>query len=169
MSLLPLKLYIYAPFFLTFFLFLDNWQLTMWLTWIRRVNLKVCIIRTVEGSTATNPHVRAGWGNMNAESEGDQHLGEWVWRRLPYHLVRYLQAEDALYKICCSATKLLTATIGTRPEPLIHTHKDIPPVLISCLGEFVAEQAFERSAERVKLETKVTVRFLFRFPWPYVW
>jgi cullin-associated NEDD8-dissociated protein 1 len=48
---------------------------------------------------------------------------------------RYSDDEDTSYKIRRSATKLLSAVIGTRPDRLTRTYKDISPVLISRFGD----------------------------------
>ncbi|KAI0344168.1 ARM repeat-containing protein [Trametopsis cervina] len=47
----------------------------------------------------------------------------------------YSDDEDTSYKIRRSATKLLAAVIGTRPELLVTLYKDISPVLISRFGD----------------------------------
>lgn len=47
----------------------------------------------------------------------------------------YSDDEDTSYKIRRSATKLLTAVIGTRPELLITLYKDVSPVLITRFGD----------------------------------
>ncbi|KAJ3495579.1 hypothetical protein NMY22_g19919 [Coprinellus aureogranulatus] len=47
----------------------------------------------------------------------------------------YSDDEDTSYKIRRSATKLLAAVIGTRPELLTTIYKDISPVLISRFGD----------------------------------
>lgn len=47
----------------------------------------------------------------------------------------YSDDEDTSYKIRRSATKLLAAVIGTRPELLTAIYKDISPVLISRFGD----------------------------------
>ncbi|KAG5719688.1 Cullin-associated NEDD8-dissociated protein 1, partial [Termitomyces sp. T112] len=47
----------------------------------------------------------------------------------------YSDDEDTSYKIRRSATKLLAAIIGTRPELLIPTYKTVSPVLISRFGD----------------------------------
>ncbi|EKM60594.1 uncharacterized protein PHACADRAFT_203767 [Phanerochaete carnosa HHB-10118-sp] len=47
----------------------------------------------------------------------------------------YSDDEDTSYKIRRSATKLLAAVIGTRPELLIALYKDVSPVLISRFGD----------------------------------
>ncbi|KAJ3507237.1 hypothetical protein NLJ89_g6418 [Agrocybe chaxingu] len=47
----------------------------------------------------------------------------------------YSDDEDTSYKIRRSATKLLAAVIGTRPDRLTKTYKDISPVLISRFGD----------------------------------
>ena len=49
---------------------------------------------------------------------------------------RYSDDEDTSYKILRRlATKLLAAVIGTRPDRLTHTYKDISPVPTSCFGD----------------------------------
>jgi cullin-associated NEDD8-dissociated protein 1 len=48
---------------------------------------------------------------------------------------RYSDDEDTSYKIRRSATKLLAAVVGTRPELLISLYKDVSPVLISRFGD----------------------------------
>ncbi|KAF9560250.1 TIP120-domain-containing protein [Agrocybe pediades] len=50
-------------------------------------------------------------------------------------LDEYSDDEDTSYKIRRSATKLLAAVIGTRPDRLTRTYKDISPVLISRFGD----------------------------------
>ncbi|KAH9949483.1 ARM repeat-containing protein [Amylocystis lapponica] len=47
----------------------------------------------------------------------------------------YSDDEDTSYKIRRSATKLLAAVIGTRPELLVTLFKDVSPVLISRFGD----------------------------------
>jgi cullin-associated NEDD8-dissociated protein 1 len=47
----------------------------------------------------------------------------------------YSDDEDTSYKIRRSATKLLAAVIGTRPELLVALYKDVSPVLISRFGD----------------------------------
>lgn len=47
----------------------------------------------------------------------------------------YSDDEDTSYKIRRSATKLLAAVIGTRPELLVTLYKDVSPVLISRFGD----------------------------------
>ena len=49
--------------------------------------------------------------------------------------VRYSDDEDTSYKIRRSATKLLAGVIGTRPDRLTRTYRDISPVLISRFGD----------------------------------
>ena len=51
------------------------------------------------------------------------------------HIPRYSDDEDTSYKIRRSATKLLAAVIGTRPDRLLRTYKDVSPVLISRFGD----------------------------------
>ena len=48
---------------------------------------------------------------------------------------RYSDDEDTSYKIRRSATKLLAGVIGTRPDRLTRTYRDISPVLISRFGD----------------------------------
>ena len=48
---------------------------------------------------------------------------------------RYSDDEDTSYKIRRSATKLLSAIVGTRPELLATLYKDVSPVLISRFGD----------------------------------
>lgn len=50
-------------------------------------------------------------------------------------LCSYSDDEDTSYKIRRSATKLLAAVIGTRPELLVALYKDVSPVLISRFGD----------------------------------
>ncbi|EPQ61385.1 hypothetical protein GLOTRDRAFT_30890 [Gloeophyllum trabeum ATCC 11539] len=50
-------------------------------------------------------------------------------------LDEYSDEEDTSYKIRRSATKLLAAIIGTRPEQLVTLYKDVSPVLISRFGD----------------------------------
>ncbi|KAJ7596512.1 armadillo-type protein [Mycena floridula] len=50
-------------------------------------------------------------------------------------LDEYSDDEDTSYKIRRSATKLLAAIIGTRPELLSSLYKDVSPVLISRFGD----------------------------------
>ncbi|KAH7907426.1 armadillo-type protein [Hygrophoropsis aurantiaca] len=50
-------------------------------------------------------------------------------------LDEYSDDEDTSYKIRRSATKLLAAVIGTRPELLISLFKEVSPVLISRFGD----------------------------------
>lgn len=52
-----------------------------------------------------------------------------------HFLSRYSDDEDTSYKIRRSATKLLAAIIGTRPELLTAIYKEISPVLISRFGD----------------------------------
>ncbi|THG96420.1 hypothetical protein EW026_g5420 [Hermanssonia centrifuga] len=47
----------------------------------------------------------------------------------------YSDDEDTSYKIRRSATKLLAAVIGTRPELLVTLYKEVSPVLISRFGD----------------------------------
>ena len=49
--------------------------------------------------------------------------------------IRYSDDEDTSYKIRRSATKLLAGVIGTRPDRLTRTYRDISPVLISRFGD----------------------------------
>ncbi|KAJ3832369.1 armadillo-type protein [Lentinula raphanica] len=62
-------------------------------------------------------------------------------------LDEYSDEEDTSYKIRRSATKLLAALIGTRPEMLSAIYKDISPMLISRFGD---------REETVKLEVWTT-------------
>lgn len=48
---------------------------------------------------------------------------------------RYSDDEDTSYKIRRSATKLLSAVVGTRPELLIPIYKEVSPILISRFGD----------------------------------
>lgn len=64
---------------------------------------------------------------------------------------RYSDDEDTSYKIRRSATKLLAALIGTRPEMLSTIYKDVSPVLISRFGD---------REETVKLEVWSTYGLL---------
>ncbi|KAF7357490.1 Cullin-associated nedd8-dissociated protein 1 [Mycena sanguinolenta] len=50
-------------------------------------------------------------------------------------LDEYSDDEDTSYKIRRSATKLLSAIVGTRPELLSAIYKDVSPVLISRFGD----------------------------------
>ncbi|KAJ7644420.1 armadillo-type protein [Roridomyces roridus] len=50
-------------------------------------------------------------------------------------LDEYSDDEDTSYKIRRSATKLLAAIVGTRPELLSSVYKDVSPVLISRFGD----------------------------------
>ncbi|KAF9527112.1 armadillo-type protein [Crepidotus variabilis] len=50
-------------------------------------------------------------------------------------LDEYSDDEDTSYKIRRSATKVLAAVIGTRPDRLARTYKEISPVLISRFGD----------------------------------
>ncbi|KAJ6620154.1 armadillo-type protein [Mycena sp. CBHHK59/15] len=50
-------------------------------------------------------------------------------------LDEYSDDEDTSYKIRRSATKLLAAIVGTRPELLASIYKDVSPVLISRFGD----------------------------------
>ncbi|KAJ7366442.1 armadillo-type protein [Mycena albidolilacea] len=50
-------------------------------------------------------------------------------------LDEYSDDEDTSYKIRRSATKLLSAIVGTRPELLSSVYKDVSPVLISRFGD----------------------------------
>ncbi|KAJ7211033.1 armadillo-type protein [Mycena haematopus] len=50
-------------------------------------------------------------------------------------LDEYSDDEDTSYKIRRSATKLLSAIVGTRPELLSSIYKDVSPVLISRFGD----------------------------------
>ncbi|KAJ6584561.1 armadillo-type protein [Mycena capillaripes] len=50
-------------------------------------------------------------------------------------LDEYSDDEDTSYKIRRSATKLLAAIVGTRPELLASLYKDVSPVLISRFGD----------------------------------
>ncbi|KAF7365527.1 Cullin-associated nedd8-dissociated protein 1 [Mycena venus] len=50
-------------------------------------------------------------------------------------LDEYSDDEDTSYKIRRSATKLLAAIVGTRPELLSTVYKDVSPVLISRFGD----------------------------------
>jgi cullin-associated NEDD8-dissociated protein 1 len=50
-------------------------------------------------------------------------------------LYRYSDDEDTSYKIRRSATKLLAAVVGTRPELLVQIYKEVSPVLISRFGD----------------------------------
>lgn len=60
-------------------------------------------------------------------------LQEWV--HLLLIISSYSDDEDTSYKIRRSATKLLAAVIGTRPELLVALYKDVSPVLISRFGD----------------------------------
>lgn len=51
------------------------------------------------------------------------------------HIYRYSDDEDTSYKIRRSATKLLAAIVGTRPELLVSIYKEVSPVLISRFGD----------------------------------
>jgi cullin-associated NEDD8-dissociated protein 1 len=50
-------------------------------------------------------------------------------------LDEYSDDEDTSYKIRRSATKLLAAIVGTRPELLVSLYKEVSPVLISRFGD----------------------------------
>jgi cullin-associated NEDD8-dissociated protein 1 len=67
------------------------------------------------------------------------------------HCSRYSDDEDTSYKIRRSATKLLSGVIGTRPDRLTRTYKDISPVLIS---------RFNDREETVRLEVWATYGIL---------
>jgi cullin-associated NEDD8-dissociated protein 1 len=54
---------------------------------------------------------------------------------LTFVVSSYSDDEDTSYKIRRSATKLLTAVIGTRPELLTSIYKEVSPVLISRFGD----------------------------------
>lgn len=56
------------------------------------------------------------------------------YRTDPYHS-SYSDDEDTSYKIRRSATKVLAAVVGTRPELLVALYKDVSPVLISRFGD----------------------------------
>ncbi|KAH7874071.1 uncharacterized protein C8R40DRAFT_1196269, partial [Lentinula edodes] len=64
---------------------------------------------------------------------------------------RYSDDEDTSYKIRRSATKLLAALIGTRPEMLSTIYRDVSPVLILRFGD---------REETVKLEVWSTYGLL---------
>jgi cullin-associated NEDD8-dissociated protein 1 len=66
---------------------------------------------------------------------------------------RYSDDEDTSYKIRRSATKLLAAIVGTRPELLASIYKDVSPVLISRFGD---------REETVRLEVWATYVVLLR-------
>lgn len=51
------------------------------------------------------------------------------------YLLRYSDDEDTSYKIRRSATKLLSAVVGTRPELLVSLYKEVSPILISRFGD----------------------------------
>ncbi|TFK38693.1 TIP120-domain-containing protein [Crucibulum laeve] len=63
----------------------------------------------------------------------------------------YSDDEDTSYKIRRSATKLLAAIVGTRPELLVSIYKDVSPVLIS---------RFSDREETVRLEVWATYGIL---------
>ncbi|KAF8174733.1 armadillo-type protein [Pholiota molesta] len=65
--------------------------------------------------------------------------------------IKYSDDEDTSYKIRRSATKLLSGVIGTRPDRLTRTYKDISPVLIS---------RFNDREETVRLEVWATYGIL---------
>lgn len=73
------------------------------------------------------------------DDDADEDIDECA--QLPLHCFlllssfRYSDDEDTSYKIRRSATKLLAAIIGTRPELLVSAYKDISPVLISRFGD----------------------------------
>jgi len=75
------------------------------------------------------------------EDEDEEELDEYVvWISFPVSdlmdsYYRYSDDEDTSYKIRRSATKLLSAVIGTRPDRLTRTYKDISSVLISRFGD----------------------------------
>ncbi|KAF9482351.1 TIP120-domain-containing protein [Pholiota conissans] len=66
-------------------------------------------------------------------------------------LDEYSDDEDTSYKIRRSATKLLSAVVGTRPDRLTRTYRDISPVLIS---------RFNDREETVRLEIWATYGIL---------
>src|SRR5258708_35433691 len=48
---------------------------------------------------------------------------------------RYSDEEETSYKVRSSATKLLAAIIGTRPDMLSPAYRSVSPVLISTFGD----------------------------------
>lgn len=71
---------------------------------------------------------------------------------MPSHrILRYSDDEDTSYKIRRTATKLLAAGVGTRPELLVTLYKEVSPVLISRFGD---------REETVKLEIWATYKLL---------
>ena len=70
---------------------------------------------------------------------------------------RYSDEEDTSYKIRRSATKLLGAIIGTRPELLISLYKEVSPVLISRFGDREETVRLEVWATYVALLTQTSV------------
>ncbi|KAF8907661.1 armadillo-type protein [Gymnopilus junonius] len=72
-------------------------------------------------------------------------------------LDEYSDDEDTSYKIRRSATKLLAAVIGTRPDRLTRTYKDISPVLISRFGDREENVRLEIWATYVTLLTQTTI------------
>ncbi|KDR68751.1 hypothetical protein GALMADRAFT_256581 [Galerina marginata CBS 339.88] len=69
----------------------------------------------------------------------------------------YSDDEDTSYKIRRSATKLLSAVIGTRPDRLTRTYKDVSPVLISRFGDREETVRLEIWATYVVLLTQTTL------------
>ncbi|PPQ98061.1 hypothetical protein CVT26_003287 [Gymnopilus dilepis] len=72
-------------------------------------------------------------------------------------LDEYSDDEDTSYKIRRSATKLLAAVIGTRPDRLTRTYKDISPVLISRFGDREETVRLEIWATYVTLLNQTTI------------
>ncbi|PPQ69227.1 hypothetical protein CVT25_006944 [Psilocybe cyanescens] len=72
-------------------------------------------------------------------------------------LDEYSDDEDTSYKIRRSATKLLSAVIGTRPDRLTRTYKDISPILISRFGDREETVRLEIWATYVVLLTQTTL------------
>ncbi|KAG6856601.1 hypothetical protein H0H87_002693 [Tephrocybe sp. NHM501043] len=69
----------------------------------------------------------------------------------------YSDDEDTSYKIRRSATKLLSAIIGTRPELLIPIYKSVSPVLISRFGDRESTVRLEVWATYVTLLNQTAV------------
>ncbi|KAF8168473.1 armadillo-type protein [Crassisporium funariophilum] len=72
-------------------------------------------------------------------------------------LDEYSDDEDTSYKIRRSATKLLAGVIGTRPDRLTRTYKDVSPVLISRFGDREETVRLEVWATYVTLLNQTTL------------
>ncbi|KAF8972524.1 armadillo-type protein [Flammula alnicola] len=72
-------------------------------------------------------------------------------------LDEYSDDEDTSYKIRRSATKLLAGVIGTRPDRLTRTYKDISPILISRFNDREETVRLEIWATYVVLLTQTTL------------